>query len=372
MKIKEIKNWIKKNTEKIFIILIGIMLIILIINLISLSITGNILKIKVNEIKEFNKPSEIQLSVIECNGCSDISEIVDSIKKQNVNITEEKRLSIYDSETKNLISRYGIEKLPNVLIFGEIDNNKTDFKDFEKVDNALVFSKVEPPFLEIATNELKGQVNIIEIVDSSCEKCVSLSSISLSLAEAGVFISDWKKIEYNSVEGQQLINKFGVKHVPALLISEDIDYYESLSQSLSQLDLENKQGFYAIHSTLPPYRNLTNNKIIGFVDLIMLEDKSCDSCYDVTLNKQILKGLGVAINNEKIYDISSSDGKALISKYNIEKVPIIILSPEANVYGMFVQAWQQVGTKEKDGWFIMRTPENLGTVKNLKTREIIG
>jgi len=50
-------------------------------------------------------------------------------------------------------------------------------------------------------------------------------------------------VEYNSAEGSSLINSFGIKHAPALLISKDIDYYENIKQSLDQLGLEEKNGF---------------------------------------------------------------------------------------------------------------------------------
>jgi len=135
--------------------------------------------------------------------------------------------------------------------------------------------------------------------------------------------------------------------------------------------LENKQGFYALHSTIPPYRDLSTNKITGLVNLILLKDSSCLDCYDVNINKQVLKRFGMAVVDEKEHDVNSAEGKQLVSKYNIDKAPIIILSPEAGDYDTFVSAWKQVGTKEKDSWFVMRKPEVIGSSKNLITGEII-
>ena len=83
------------------------------------------------------------------------------------------------------------------------------------------------------------------------------------------------------------------------------------------------------------------------------------------MNKQILNGFGISINNEKTYDINSNEGKSLISKYNIKKVPIIILSPEAKNYDAFVNAWKQVGSAEDDGWYVMRKPEVIGEIREI-------
>ena len=76
-------------------------------------------------------------------------------------------------------------------------------------------------------------------------------------------------------------------------------------------------------------------------------------------------GLGILANTEKIYDVKSAQGKEFVSKYGIFKVPMIIVSPEAEQYPSFVQAWNSVGTKEDDGWFVMRSPELLGSVKEI-------
>jgi len=369
--LKKLEKKIQKDSQNIIGVLLGILLVVLTVNLIFISGSNSFLKGKAEELKELNRPVDIEIAVIGCEGCSDISSVVDGIKSKNVNVLKEDFFDYNSDEAGNLINKYGIEKLPSVLIFGGTNNGKADFNDFELNNDALVLSEVSAPYLDIESDEVRGKVEIIEIIDSSCEKCRSLSSIPLSFSEAGVSIKDWKKVEYNSAEGRGLVSKFGIKEVPAVLISAEINYYEDIKQSLIQLDLEEKQGFYSLHSTIPPYRDLSQNKIIGLVDLIMLTDTSCEICYDINVNKQILRGLGVVIESENDYDIGSSKGKELISKYNIQKVPIIILSPEAKYYESFINAWNQVGGVESDGWFVMRKPEGLGTVKDLSLGQII-
>lgn len=353
---------IEKNAYGISIVAIVLLLVIFLVS-ISFSFSINkVLSGKIQEAKENAIPSKLQLSVIDCDGCSDVSFIVEAIKKQNVEITNEEKLSSNDARAKELISKYNIQKLPSVLVFGEIDNGKVSFDNFDENDDAMVLSTIAPPYLDTAQNRLKGVVFIIELVDSSCTECSNLDSVLASFVEAGIVIGNKETLEYNSDEGEDLINEYGLIQAPAMLFSEDIEEYEGMKEIFAQLDSVNKKGFYAIHSLMPPYRNLTTGKIDGIVDLIMLTDNSCTNCYDVTVNKQILQGLGLVLDNENTYDVSSTKGKQLISQYDIKKVPTILVSSEASIYGSFVQAWKAVGDVHSDGWFIMRKPENMGDV----------
>ena len=68
-----------------------------------------------------------------------------------------------------------------------------------------------------------------------------------------------------------------------------------------------KNQNYILSSPSPPYKDLTQNKIIGLVDLTMLTDDSCSNCYDVNTNKQILAGFGM-----KIISVDDSETKKII------------------------------------------------------------
>lgn len=363
--LRPIFNYVEKNINQVFVGLLIILLIIFVLNIFSTSIANSTLKEKVELIKEANKPIKVELVIINCEDCFNIIDTLDSVKKQNIETLNEKNLDSDSTEAKELISKYNIQKLPSIIITGEINTERVKFNDFELVDDALILKKIDAPFLDLNTNQLQGQVSIIEITESSCDFCTSLSFIGTGFAESGVLISDWKKVEYNSVEGKEVISKYNIKKVPTILISNDIDHYEGVKEGLIAIGAEEKQGYYALHSTVPPYRDLTTNKIAGLVELIMLIDNSCSDCYDVNTNKKILTQFGIRIEKENTYDITSAEGKNLISKYDIDKVPIIILSPDAKEYDSFVQAWNSVGTKEDDGWYIMRRPEGIGKIKEI-------
>ena len=109
-----------------------------------------------------------------------------------------------------------------------------------------------------------------------------------------------------------------------------------------------------LRKTNPPFYNLSANKIEGLVDVTYIT-VSCEDCYEVTAHKEILEKFNVGINSETF--ISKESASHLIEKYNIEKLPTVLLSEDASLYDQLVSAWNQVGSIEEDGTFVFRTVE---------------
>lgn len=363
----------KDNLQRIVVVGIFILLALLIFNLFNVFTLKPQLEGKLVEIKELSRPANLELTVIKttnCINCFDIEAIIGKIKKADVNITKELSLNtalLEDNEKiKEIINKYGIEKTPTIILKGEI--NKTSIQGFEEKRDALIFTGITPPYVNANTKEIIGKVKTIVITDENCDVCNDFGTFIQNLQQSGIVFSDINYFDYKNEEAKEFINNFNIETIPVLFLSEDIDVY-SVGQQLSQ-QLEKEKRYYFIESPAP-YTEVDTGKTRGLVNLIMITNNSCQECYDVSVNKQILAGLGVVIDEENTLDITSSKGKQLIERYDIEKVPMILLSPEAEVYDSFVQAWNQVGSVEKDGWFVMRTPEVVGVVKDLTTGKLI-
>ncbi len=112
----------KANLNQIKINLAVILGIVLVINLFLISDLNNKTKNKVEEIKELTRPVDLKLVVIEdknCKDCFDLTPVIDSIKNSNTNILREETRDI--KEAKELIEKYSIEKIPTIILSGEID-----------------------------------------------------------------------------------------------------------------------------------------------------------------------------------------------------------------------------------------------------------
>jgi len=374
-KIREFVRKINEGDEKavntVVFSFLGLLLILLILNVSIVSFAKELTGLKISEIEEANRPAKIELSVIgiDCADCQDIGETLDYVRGTNVEVLNERTLSADSQEAKEIIENYGISKLPTVVVSGEID--KTSLKGFSEFKDSLVYDGMTPPYFDVLTGEIRGKVEIINIIDSSCEECISLEPISNALIQAGVAVSSVRNIEYDSEDGKTFVEEYEMNEVPSILISKEVDYYGGLKQQILALSPTEKNGFYKIHSTNPPFRNLTSNEVVGLVDIIYINDSTCGECYNVKVNKQIIQNLGIYVDGETIYDISSVEGQEIISKYNIKRVPMIIISSEAGDYNFFRDIWTQVGTEEDDGWFIMRKPELVGTFKEIETGTVV-
>ncbi len=373
----------KKTLDFILYAFVALTIILSVVNVSLIASRNEKINEAVRLAEKENQPARIELIKIaasSCPDCFDINTVAENLKKANVNVTSEKALEFSSSEAKQLISQYKIEKLPTIIVLGEVNksnvvnlwnqNWNVEMKDGTQVSS--VYSSVLPPYVDATNGVIRGLVNLIHIVDQSCSDCADLTQVIRFFRQNGVKFSSEKTINYDSPEAKELIAKFAVQKVPALIVSKDVLEYTPVAQVWPQLKATEKQGFYVLHTTAPPYRDLATDKIEGLVSVIYLNDSACSSCYDVQINKQIMeRNFGLVLANETTVDISSDSGKALIKQHNITKVPIMLASPEANLYTGFAQAWSQVGNVAKDGWHIMRNPEVLGSYKDLSTGNVV-
>jgi len=361
----------KSFNENIMYIALVVILALLIVNVYFISVRSQNISIATAKAKEEARPANIEVVKLtaECSDCFDIEKVLTDLKTKNVNITKEEAVSSSSDRGKGLVSSLGITKLPTLIVSGEVKKSNVEslWKDWEEKEGKFVFKNILPPYTNPSTNEIIGKVSVTSISDSSCEKCGDLLAAVDSLKNAGIIISEEKKLDYSSSEAQTLIKRFEVQRIPALLISSNIVEYTGMKQSLDQIGSKEKEGFFALHAQIPPYRDTKTNEVKGLVNVTYIGDISCNSCYNVTVNKEIIARYGLVIVGEKSLDINSTEGSDLVKKYKIETVPIILVSSEANYYDDFKQIWSKipVGSVESDGWFVMRHPEFLGTYKNL-------
>ncbi len=229
-----------------------------------------------------------------------------------------------------------------------------------------IFKKIK----EIKEEIRPANLQFIKIVDSSCSDCFNIDVISnLIKTYLRVNITKVETMEFTSEEAKKLISQYNIKIIPTLIILGEITK-PTIENYWAQLNGKKFDGIIYIES-LPPYRNLESGKVEGLIHLIELTDSSCSTCYDVSLHKQILKRFGLVIKNESIYDINSTIGREILNKYNITKVPTILLSSDARIYPNFINVWYQVGSIEKDGWLVFRATEIMGTYKDVLAGKIV-
>ncbi len=303
------------------------------------------------EVREQSRPAAIQLTSIgaDCEDCVPLAGIVSAVEAAKVNITKRSLFGTADADSRQIIAKYDIKRLPTVIITGEID--KTSLAGFTKVGDALVYLQTPPPYVDASSGEVKGLVSLTYVNVSSCKECPDLMGVVQQL-RAQIKVADFKVVDKDSEEGKKLVAEYEMARLPGILLSSDIKEYP-LADQLAQVGTVKKGGAIALGSNAP-YLNVSTGKVTGVTQLILLNDSSCTGCYDVTMHVPIVRRFQVNPATIKVTDAASAEGKELISRYKITAVPTILVTGDVSPYEQLLGVWPTVGTTEKDGALVFR------------------
>jgi hypothetical protein len=334
-------------------------------------------------------PAEVSAIVISepsCPECNSTSVLLDQIvaasSQLNLKVTSTKNLQSGSSDAQALITKYSITKLPALIMSKEANASSTFVTAWARLgsrapDGSFIYQESYPPYFDLAKGQTVGLVSLVEIPASSCSNCFNVSLIVDSLAGSQVRMAFTNEtvVSANSTQGLALVAKYNITRLPAFLLSPDAAAYAPVVQSWSQVGDVASDGWFIYRGVMPPYVDLTKKgAVVGLVTMIELTDPSCTACYNVSLHYASLKQqVGMEFASVTAYNISGPDGKKYIAKYNITEVPTVLLSPEAFLYPSVNASWQQIGTKEKDGWLVYRNISALGVVyRDLITGNVTG
>ena len=364
----------KLNNYRLFVGLSVLLAIILLFSIIQTFSINSALKDKTEKAKELAKPAKIELSVIrnsKCADCFDVSQVVQYIKSGKVEVASETNVEFDSAEGKQLIAKYNLEKIPNVVVTGEID--KANLEGFEKKNEALLFNQIPAPYTNATSGEIKGRITLTSINDSTCSKCADLNVLINQMKSSGIKITEQTNVNSNTDEGRLLTARYNLGFVSTIILSKDAKAYPIINQAWEQLGTIESDGSYVLRTVYPPYINLTTGNLRGLVEITYLTDKSCTECYNVSTHRQILTSpqtFGIHLDKEMTVDAGDAAGKQLIAKYNITQVPIVILSSEVSVYPAS-QALDQFFSVEKDGSYIFRKLAVVGVYRDLTTNQVV-
>lgn len=207
--------------------------------------------------------------------------------------------------------------------------------------------------------------------DEGCKECFDASVLPKALTQSGaVKITSEKTLSNLSEEGKSLLNQYAPTRLPMVIIKGEIKKALEKLPSFETLG-EQKNEALLITKFPPPYLDLKTGAVKGLLTLTYLIEKRCEECYEVTSHKAILGNLGLNPSKEEIVDQADAQGKQLIARYAIAKLPTIIIQGDTDEYPVLRQVWDAVGTVAKDGAFVFRTTESMGTYFDLKQGKAI-
>ena len=221
-----------------------------------------------------------------------------------------------------------------------------------------------PDFLTAATPKTQA----ILLTLPSCKECSAPESFLSEFEKQGFVVASKRSVDAESKEGQKLVAEYSVKKLPTVLLRKPSEQAQVFLKSFGETASD---GTFILTDVVPPYKDVASNAVKGRFGIILITDKTCKECYDVSLHKTPLARLGMTPTDEKTVDIADSEGKQLVEKYKIETVSTLLLQGDLSEYQSLTQVWGQVGTVESDGTYVFRSgQDNMGPYRVLKTQEI--
>ena len=209
----------------------------------------------------------------------------------------------------------------------------------------------------LVATPVKVSFVIIEPPKDRCENCFDADNVAKMIKTAHNIKYTSSRMLYTSRLSQKYIETYGIRNLPAVVVSGDIAN-KNLMSAWKALSGEKRNGRIVIDNLLPHY-NIESDKVKGVISAVLIKDKTCKKCFDENKYINILGKFGMVVGNTEVYDVASNKGRAFVRKYFITKIPTLILSPDAGDYPGFAASWADVGTIEKDGWFIFRKVQKL-------------
>ncbi len=348
-------KWNSKVNEKDyvrFVVIIGVLVLgyFVYANFIPKNF-DNTLKIDVVEIS------------VDCADCFDFSGFNKSLQEKGIKIDDYDVYAYNSSKGKKAIKKYGIKKLPALIVVSK-DVGSMDIEGVFDVKDDYAVLKRNVPYVD-ESGKVRGLVDMIE-VDANCENCFPLAPLKNKFEQMGVKMNEYEVVGAGSARGLEMVKKYNLDFAPALLISKNIDEYGWIMSEIKGL-LVDKGDYYLFNSAIAPYKDLTNDVVRGNVRITLLEDSSCKDCFDVNKLKESFQAAGVSFISEKVLDISSFEGKAFAKKYNVTAVPTVVLSKEILDYSQIRGALKDAGTfDEKDQSFVFRKLDAIGKFREVK------
>lgn len=335
---------------------------------------------KYAEEKEKARPADLTLTIIsvpDCTDCFDISALVNRISSSNAKIVSEKTIGYKSPEAAELIRTYNLERLPTVVVTGETTKSKSleslwnSIGRLESDDTAVAVQGISPVFWDVKQNRFRGRVEMTTI-ETDCTDCYTLDGIINFLTTSTLKITKTTNLKFSDPAAKTLMQKYNITKLPSLVLSSEASVYPDLVTNWASTGSVEPDGSLIFRSVSPPFVD-PSGVVRGRVTAVFLNDSSCTECYDVTIHRQILSRFGLSLSNETTLDVSSEDGRALLAKYNITKVPTFVLSSEASAYPALAGVWPSVGTIESDGRYVFREISVIQAVyKDLSSGKLLG
>jgi len=191
----------------------------------------------------------------------------------------------------------------------------------------------------------KIELTMITVPD--CPECTSLDNIAGIVRSRRVNITKENKISWMSAAGQGALSQYNLTRAPAIIITGE-------TQTLFIEPFWRVRDALVLTNAPPPYMDVKTGTVKGRVTMTVIVPKSCKECFSLSNSLSQIND-AIMIQETKTLDADEDSAKALIKRYELDKVPSLILSKDAELYSIINRSWEELGTWESDGSLVLRS-----------------
>jgi hypothetical protein len=215
--------------------------------------------------------AKLRITVItkkDCADCWDVNLFLDALRDNNIKEEGLETIYIDDASTQNIVDKYKITKIPTVLISGELDKNANLAAAWpslgEVIDGVFVFREILPPYVDLATGQIKGKFSVTYLTDQSCAECYNYQDHEQVLKNFGMKASESKTVDVSTDEGKALVEKYAIEGAPTIILTGELSEYQYLNQVWPLVGKTADDGAYVFTKLeeMGSYKNIKTGKVV--------------------------------------------------------------------------------------------------------------
>ncbi|MBI4448439.1 hypothetical protein HY641_00235 [Candidatus Woesearchaeota archaeon] len=197
-----------------------------------------------------------------------------------------------------------------------------------------------------ALSRVPPMMELVVISDDSCVDCFNISPVVSQIKAMNVNLTKESVLQYGSDEARAQIEKYSVQSIPSVILL-------GAPETFSLSGFKRTKDALILSEVRPIYIDATTGQAKGRLEMTLINDPSCKGCFNIGIVAGQIKRL-TSVRQEITLSSASAQAKKLIAKYNITKLPALILSEDTSVYAAIASEWANVGTVESDGMYVLR------------------
>ena len=232
---------------------------------------GNIPPLTVQQDKGLAPVNLVFINDSSCGKCQNLNGVLDSLKKENVNLDTVLLVQYNSTSGEKLVNQYKVKHVPAVLISYSITKYPLIGQKFMNAGvppGGFYLLQSPPVYKEIATGKIRGLANLTFIQDETCGQCFKLAPMKTALGQLGFRAQTEKIVNLSSAEGQKLIKHYNITKVPTVLLTGDLEVYENLNASWTDVGTVESDGTYVLRDMNPlgpgvVYKDLSTSQTVN-------------------------------------------------------------------------------------------------------------